>query len=85
MPYNEMFKWNIFKNNDATGMQPQWSNGKIIIDEEITLKPGKYSAGVWQYQDTGNLSFKLQCFEPDQNLEQTISGNSGEELIDDFS
>ena len=39
------------------------------------LPAGKYSMGVYKYDDTGNLSINLSVFETDENLEQTITND----------
>ena len=57
MPYENIVKWNIFKNKDVSNNQPPWSNNKVQLD--AALEPGTYSVGVYQWDDTGNLSFRL--------------------------
>lgn len=85
MPFRKIAKWNLFKNDlSKNSNQPPWSNSKVMIEED--LPAGKYSMGVYKWDDTGNLSLNLSVFEPDENLEQTITNpkNEEEDLIDDF-
>ena len=62
--YQDVFKSNVFKNQDRfadgtpmTGGKPQFSNNKITLHSDIPA--GTYSLGIWQYADTGNLSLKI--------------------------
>ena len=62
--YQEIFKSNVFKNQDRfadgtpmSGGKPQFSNNKITLHSDIPA--GEYSLGIWQYADTGNLSLKI--------------------------
>ena len=40
-----------------TGGKPNFSNSTVKITEDI--KAGNYSIAIWQYEDSGNLSFSL--------------------------
>ena len=57
MAYDKVMNCNIFKNQNPTGTQPHFGNSKVTID--VSIEPGTYSVGVWQYEDSGNLSFSL--------------------------
>ena len=74
MPFRTIAKWNLFKNDiSSNAKQPPWSNSKVMLEED--LPAGKYSMGVYKYDDTGNLSINLSVFETDENLEQTITND----------
>tara|TARA_X000001388_G_C2163747_1_gene97137 strand:- start:251 stop:499 length:249 start_codon:yes stop_codon:yes gene_type:complete len=62
--FKTIFKGTAFKNHerfDQTGPlekgKPNFSNTKINIEQ--TIEPGVYGVSVWQYSDSGNLSFEL--------------------------
>ena len=53
-----------FKNEDrwqgTTPMQkgkPNWSNSKVTLHTAIPA--GTYGVSIWQYADTGNISFEI--------------------------
>ncbi len=54
----DIFKCNIFKNNNVVGKQPNFSNKELKID--VAIPAGTYKVAAWQYPDSGNLSFVLQ-------------------------
>tara|TARA_R100000781_G_scaffold26276_1_gene19378 strand:+ start:1133 stop:1396 length:264 start_codon:yes stop_codon:yes gene_type:complete len=64
--FQDVLNFNCFKNAERwngqtplAGGKPPWGNSKLTIQQAVTLEPGTYSVGVWQYQDSGSLSVKL--------------------------
>jgi hypothetical protein len=49
----------LFRNDIEPGSKkPKFSNGNVTIAAD--LSPGRYSIGVWEWQDSGNLSIDIQ-------------------------
>ena len=49
----------LFRNDIEPGSKkPKFSNGNVTIATD--LSPGRYSIGVWEWQDSGNLSIDIQ-------------------------
>jgi len=46
------------KDNEPGSKKPKWSNGTVNITGDFT--PGRYSIGVWEWSDSGNLSVDIQ-------------------------
>ena len=49
----------LFRNNEPEGSRkPKWSNGTVNISTD--LPAGRYSIGVWEWADSGNLTIDIQ-------------------------
>ena len=49
----------LHKNKLEPGSKkPKWSNGTVTIAAELAA--GRYSIGVWEWEDSGNLSIDIQ-------------------------
>ncbi len=52
-------KITLHKNTNPPGSKkPHWSNGTVTIAAEMAA--GRYTIGVWQYEDSGNLAIDIQ-------------------------
>ena len=49
----------LHKNDVEPGSKkPKWSNGTVTIPADLSA--GRYSIGVWEWADSGNLSIDIQ-------------------------
>ena len=49
----------LHKNDVEPGSKrPKWSNGTVTIAADLAA--GRYSIGVWEWEDSGNLSIDIQ-------------------------
>ncbi len=68
----DIFRCNIFKNQNVSGKQPQFSNKEVKL--EVPIPAGTYKIGVWQYEDSGNLSLSLQRDDTDYEEKGSANG-----------
>ena len=61
------------KDKEPGSKKPNWSNGTVNISKNVT--PGRYSVGVWEWPDSGNLSVDIQKIVEDND---TVTDTDGE-------
>ena len=59
--YTSILRANLFKNKDKQGDQPDFSNGNLQIT--VPIEAGRYRIAGWQYEDSGNISLKIERVE----------------------